>query len=839
MKLLSLSLRGAIGIQKGLGLDQVDIDFTQLDPGLVAIVAPNGCGKSTLLENLHPFRTLASRSGSLQQHFALKDSHRDLRFSMNGHEYRCRLLIDGVRGKQEAYIYCDDVPMNDGKTPSYDDTVARLFGSEEMFFRSVFRAQGADSIAEMTDGKRKDLFMELLGLTRLAEYHEEAKARAAALSSELETDRARIDVLTSEVQSLGDTVTAMEQADVVLQGARTAVSAAEASVHTNEQTLRDCEAALAAYDAINNELPAAVLSEQSADSSLRDLDEALLELDRQEVAAENTREESTERAQRDSATRTEEAQTKRARLQKIIANVGKIDEGLVALSNAREVLARHDGLAEQDRILRAELATAQEKLRAEEQAWAEWETVRIGHETAINHEGEKQQIAYLNRITQLEQTLATVQAQAALTADVPCAGMAMQSGCTLLSAALQAAGQLPALKAELETARLVDPSDTPDLARMRGVLEAHMSQEPTIDGNLRIDCDRLIVEIDANGYNGLDHNAARQLLADVEAKNWTGLKIEADTAAAAIGELDARIAEITTDTTSRIAEADTRLEQDLARIATDRSRLTTERESASSRLAAASAMVKSLREKLASSEAITEKQTEAQTALTAAQEALSSARKDLESATATHARATVDVESSTRLTAEADAIRDRIAPQLRDLEEWSLLARATSRDGIQALELDEAGPQVSSIANDLLAETFGTRFQISFETTRLDAKGKKLIEVFDIRVTADGVDQSIENLSGGQRVWIEAAISQAVGVYLRRKSGLDLRTSFLDEADGALDVENAWHYLEMLRRAHDASGAHHTFLITHRRELLAHIPQQIRLTPGVGLEYAG
>jgi DNA repair exonuclease SbcCD ATPase subunit len=70
---------------------------------------------------------------------------------------------------------------------------------------------------------------------------------------------------------------------------------------------------------------------------------------------------------------------------------------------------------------------------------------------------------------------------------------------------------------------------------------------------------------------------------------------------------------------------------------------------------------------------------------------------------------------------------------------------------------------------------------------------------------------------------------------LRRKSGLDLRTSFLDEADGALDSENAFKYLSMLRASHALAGTYHTLLITHRQELLTLIPQQIRLVPGEGV----
>lgn len=69
MKILKLKLRGAIGIRKGLGVEEVEIDFTQFQTGLIALTGRNGSGKTTIMENLHPYRQMVSRDGSLQSHF--------------------------------------------------------------------------------------------------------------------------------------------------------------------------------------------------------------------------------------------------------------------------------------------------------------------------------------------------------------------------------------------------------------------------------------------------------------------------------------------------------------------------------------------------------------------------------------------------------------------------------------------------------------------------------------------------------------------------------------------------------------------------------------------------
>ena len=45
MKPVSIAIRGAIGIYDGMGLDEISIDFTVFQPGIIAIVGGNGSGK--------------------------------------------------------------------------------------------------------------------------------------------------------------------------------------------------------------------------------------------------------------------------------------------------------------------------------------------------------------------------------------------------------------------------------------------------------------------------------------------------------------------------------------------------------------------------------------------------------------------------------------------------------------------------------------------------------------------------------------------------------------------------------------------------------------------------
>jgi exonuclease SbcC len=185
---------------------------------------------------------------------------------------------------------------------------------------------------------------------------------------------------------------------------------------------------------------------------------------------------------------------------------------------------------------------------------------------------------------------------------------------------------------------------------------------------------------------------------------------------------------------------------------------------------------------------------------------------------------------------EGVLVEQEITVLAQAAERWRILQRACSRDGIPALELDAAGPGISGIANELLASTFGARFQISFETTKLSKDSKKQLETFNIAVYGDAGEKRIEDLSGGERVWIERAISEAIAIYMSDHSGCQLQTTFQDESDGALDPDNKQNYFSLLRESFRLGRRFFTFIITQSPEIWEQIEQRICLTPGVGVE---
>ena len=182
---------------------------------------------------------------------------------------------------------------------------------------------------------------------------------------------------------------------------------------------------------------------------------------------------------------------------------------------------------------------------------------------------------------------------------------------------------------------------------------------------------------------------------------------------------------------------------------------------------------------------------------------------------------------------ELEALQAAVAGKQQDAAEWRWLERATGADGIQALELDALGPSIADTANKLLSAAYGSRFQVSFKTTRIGGAGshKKMIEDFQVWISdsEDGSEQLLETLSGGESVWIKNALYSAFAIIRDRSTGQRFLTVFLDEADGQLDPEAKLKYFQMIEAAHAESGRTHTIIVTHSEAAREMISQKINM----------
>ncbi|MBE3130402.1 MAG: AAA family ATPase, partial [Acidobacteria bacterium] len=172
--------------------------------------------------------------------------------------------------------------------------------------------------------------------------------------------------------------------------------------------------------------------------------------------------------------------------------------------------------------------------------------------------------------------------------------------------------------------------------------------------------------------------------------------------------------------------------------------------------------------------------------------------------------------------AKAEVLAAKLAPMEAELADWRWLGRGLGREGVQALELDAAGPQVSGLANELLADAYGSRFQLRFETQAAKADGKGVKETFDVVVvdTEKGREGNGEDLSGGEKVIVGEALGLAVGLFHAQAAGVSLGTVIRDETVGALDPENGEKYLAMLRAFLRVGHVHQLLYVAHNPALI-------------------
>ena len=209
-------------------------------------------------------------------------------------------------------------------------------------------------------------------------------------------------------------------------------------------------------------------------------------------------------------------------------------------------------------------------------------------------------------------------------------------------------------------------------------------------------------------------------------------------------------------------------------------------------------------------------------AVTGARGALATAERSLLEA-ARDAQAQVELgKQSVALVARRERVQARCAKVENELANWSLFARCMSNDGLIALAIDDAGPALSGLANDLLLACYGPRFTVSIHTLLDSGKGEQK-EGFDI-VVHDGTTgdaKSMGLMSGGERTWVEACLTRAIALYLATHTGRRYSTLFCDEADGALDPDRKRMFMAMKREVLRLGGYEREYFVSQTPELTA------------------
>ena len=176
------------------------------------------------------------------------------------------------------------------------------------------------------------------------------------------------------------------------------------------------------------------------------------------------------------------------------------------------------------------------------------------------------------------------------------------------------------------------------------------------------------------------------------------------------------------------------------------------------------------------------------------------------------------------------AQRDEILGQITRLKE---LQRAFSKDGVPALLIEQALPEIESQANELLERLSNGTMSLKFETQAdyKDSKRTDKKETLEIKISdSSGAYREYEMYSGGEAFRVNFAIRLALSQVLAHRAGARLQTLVIDEGFGSQDMEGRQRLIEAINQVR--GDFEKILVITHLEELKDAFPARIEVEKG-------
>lgn len=827
---------------RGMGAtfrEEAELNISALQGPLVAICGENGAGKSVALECLAGAidRTTPTRGrlGDLA-------TSRDSMVEVDVQDYTIRHTMDAVSGAGESLVMRAGEPIEElksGKRKAFDKWAAKTFPPTNVRMASTFGAQKSEGFIDLKGAGRKDVILSVKGCDHLQAMSSDAGALAAEVSRQLSEVDARIDTIARRDVTLPANLAPLDvlqaQASprhtVMLQveGLRARAAELEAEVDKLERARTDLTERLEAARIAHATHATVMERHETRRRKRRELDDRI-RTKREEL-----------RITKERIANNEGVMAEAAKIRAAAVIVRELEEkrSKIAEENVRvgaELRSRRSRVAE----LRTDMATTMaQRDRAEQNAATDAEMEReLGAKSAERrkqipeeraaaekarkeadeHHAEEARLARLilngkdDRIAELRAALADIADDTGIT-DLQTAADRAREAIAADDAAAKEAEEAPHRQAEASRAhRDALTRENEHTVSVRN-LERLVEQ---IGRDIEQNAERLKRHIK-------EEEEARAKLAELTAelkKAEAGLAAEEEALTTNTAE-QRRI----TDELER-AQATARHAQQLDRAEARLEELRPRVQPLEDEIAAASAELAELGPP-EDPPAPPENAMDIQAAIGRAEAAARTATESLSALRHKLASREEDAETITELEEQRGELE-------ADLADWRLWQKDLGRDGLQALEVDAAGPELTTLANDLLHNCLGPRFSVRIDTSYRSSDGKKDIEdcLVNVTDTEKGHDGEIREFSGGERGLIGEAIDLALTMMSVQSSGLERPTLVRDERGAALSPENERAYLGMLRRAADRIGAPHVLFVAHSPAIQALADTRVHIEDG-------
>jgi exonuclease SbcC len=174
------------------------------------------------------------------------------------------------------------------------------------------------------------------------------------------------------------------------------------------------------------------------------------------------------------------------------------------------------------------------------------------------------------------------------------------------------------------------------------------------------------------------------------------------------------------------------------------------------------------------------------------------------------------------LNVERDGLKNQVG-HYRQLE------RAFGKDGVPALLIEQALPQIESKANEVLDRLSQGTMAVRFVTQAAykDKHREDLKETLDIQISDGAGSRDYEMFSGGEAFRVNFAIRLALSEVLAQRAGARLQTLVIDEGFGSQDAQGRQRLVEAINLVHQDFAR--ILVITHIDELKDAFPTRIEV----------
>ncbi|WP_029043254.1 AAA family ATPase [Cupriavidus sp. WS] len=759
MRPLKLTLAGFHGVRDGMHRDSVTVDLTSLPKGLIAIVGPNGAGKTTIMDNLHPYPIMPSHATKMSA-----DG-----FSYWDHLCAPRAEKDlewehGGKTYRSAFAFRNPGKSRKAEYYLFEKSAADDWVPVQMPDGTVSdgKADTYNRCLEAVLGSPEAFFTSVFSAQSrrpLSSY--QASEIKKLLAELLGIDHLRdLSAKAGEVaKELGRALDGLQRDMLVLTGKREVTHAMATEI---------------------GEIDNALTRKREQRSGQLQASEKLQQ-ERATLAAKQTASAGAEARLRELKQREGELTARGARVvadeQQARARASaRLKELEKSVSTANAVLDQSGAIlaaGEQRDALQMAVGRKQAELEAGQVDLAKLEAVQVRRATlAAELQGLEQ------RGTVAAQLAKSLKAQASVIETVPCHEQPMHATCPLLAQARDARLKLGEQAVQVSGLR-TSYREKQDALKATDAVVAGLPAARTAQAMLQQGIAR-----DQQEIQRLGALAARKPLLDAARDNLANAQRD--------------MLVLRTDDSERL----TRYQRDTADM--EAQLVAVRREVATLATDDVTGMLVDLDRRIRAGR-------EATVALDGAIETLIRRQSGV---AADRARLEAELTDLGALESKAQVLSDEIA-------QWKLLAKGLGNDGVIALSIDDAGPAIAKIVNDLLLGCYGPRFTIAIQTQTELANGEKR-EGFSIEVIDADNDSTkeVSVMSGGQKVWINECLTRGIALYRAQDAQQPFQTLFTDEADGPLDSERKRAFMQMKREVLRVGGYEREFFISQTPDLV-------------------